>query len=174
MAELPDHAIQTAVRLARAVAEGTSDASDRLEAHVAAYGFSYRIREDQEGPMLVCYPASWVVDGVLDHSAIDSLADAIERPLYPISPDSWAVVDAHNRAVAEAVATSYGNAHGDNAAAFAAYMSNHHARRVGVATPADVETFLTDYYPRNVWPGAKARTVVEESVTLTVRADGLQ
>lgn len=168
MAELSEHAVETAVRLARAVVDGTDGADDRLTSHVAQYGYVHRIREDEDGPVLVCYPAAWLDDGVLDRSAIDSLADAIERPLYPVTPDDWTIVDQHNRAAATAVEASYGLVHGENAAAFGAYMSNHHARRVEKATRADVESFLAEYYPRNAWPAAEARSVVEESVSLTI------
>lgn len=168
MADLPVAAIETAVRLARTSVGGPEAANDRLADHLSSHGYGYRIRRDPEGPVLVCYPETWVNDGVLDRDAIDSVDDAIERPLFPVPPADWAAIDEHNRQVANRVSAEYGSAHGHNAAAFATYMSNHHALPVEDATPVMVDTFLAEYYPRNVWPPTAAAELVEESVTITL------
>jgi ADP-heptose:LPS heptosyltransferase len=45
-------------------------------------------------------------------------------------------------------------------------MGNHYLKRVGDATDAEREEFLTDYYPRNAWPSAEQEAIVEESLAL--------
>lgn len=145
--------------------------AERREQLVAEYGYTSRIREDDTGATLVCYPRDWVSDGTVEPAAVDDLSAAVEIPLAGAGdPDDWAAVAERNRAVAERVEREHGPAHGANARAFAAFMSNHRAREIGTATDDDVEEFRTEYYVRNVWPSETERAVVDESIELALSA----
>lgn len=132
-----------------------------------AYDLSGWIRSDDDGAVLVCHPQEWIVDGTVDHEAIESLDDAIEIPLDETTAD-WKQIAATNRSVVEQVHREHGTVHGENAAAFATFMNNHRSKLIEHARAADIEEFLTEYYPRNVWPREAAAQVVKDSVKLTV------
>jgi len=82
----------------------------------------------------------------------------------------WGAVEADNEAIVAAVAEDHGPTHAANVRAFADFMGNHYLKRVDDATEAEREEFLTEYYPRNAWPSAEQRAVVEESVELAADA----
>jgi len=62
------------------------------------------------------------------------------------------------------VRADHGDVHGDNARAFAEFMSNHYAKPAESATAGELEEFLAEYYPRNAWPSAEQKAVVESSL----------
>lgn len=169
---LPEDVVEEAERLtvrARAAAdEAEAEACrERRAALLEDHGFVARVREDESGPTLVCHPADWIVDGMVEPDRIETTDRAVERHLGGADPDAdWEDIEAHNRAIAERIANEHGPAHGANAHAFADYMSNHLARRMETATPADHRVFLTDYYPRNAWPEDSHRAVVERTLEL--------
>jgi hypothetical protein len=82
----------------------------------------------------------------------------------PGNPDEWDATDAHNRGIAAAVREDHGDVHGNNAQAFADFMSNHYAKPIEAATAGEVEEFLEEYFPRNAWPSDAQRSVVEASL----------
>ena len=126
-------------------------------------------RERAEDATLVVYPQEWVVDGEVRIDRIDDTGRAFERPLEATGDGKdWEAVDAHNRAVVERVAAEHGETHGENAVAFADFMSNHYAKPIEAATRKMREEFLTDYFPRNAWPTDEQYALVEESVELAV------
>ncbi len=166
--ELPEAVRRDATRTARQVLAGDVPEA-HLEEVLSPYGYIPRIREEGDPPALVCYPADWREDGAVRVEAIESLDRAIELPLFPGDTEDWERVARANEQVVDRVAEEYGEAHASNARAFADFMDNHRGHRIANATDADVEEFLTQYYPRNVWADESAESLVEESVT-TVRA----
>lgn len=160
-------------RLARDAADGAEAEAYRRERAelLAEHGYEARIREEETGEVLVLYPAGWLEDGVVRTDWIEDLDRGVERRLDgPGDPEEWTAIDEHNRELAAAVADEHGPDHGANARAFAEFMSNHYARRVESASREEIEEFLTEYYPRNVWPSETQRAVVEESVELLLAA----
>ena len=170
MPELPARVVDVAHAATRAARRGTHDdpaaLRRRREALLARYGYRARVREDEQGPVLVCYPEAWIEDGTVRPAAIDSTDAAVERPLWGAAGDEWDAIAAHNRALAEHVGERHGQVHGENAAAFGTYMANHHEARVEHATAAQVETFLADYFRRNAWPSDEQEAIVDTSLEL--------
>lgn len=169
--ELPEPVRRAVTRTARQILAG--DAPDEeLEELLARHDYIPRIREDDDPPVLVCYPSDWREDGAVRVEAIGSLDRAIELPLFPGDAENWATVARANNQVVERVAEEHGDAHTNNARAFADFMSNHRARRIANATDGDVEEFLTEYYPRNVWASGTAVALVEDSVAIVRETAG--
>ena len=168
MPDLPERVVEVAKAGSRAARRGTHPdpavLRRRRDELLARYGYRARIREGDQGPVLVCYPDSWIEDGTVRPAAVDSTADAVERPLWGGGEDEWDAIAAHNRAVAEIVADRHGEVHGENVAAFGTYMANHHEARIEQATAAQIETFLAEYFPRNAWPSDEQRATVEKSL----------
>ncbi len=174
MPDLPEPAVEAAERLTR-LARAASDPDEaaayraRRDEALAAHGYAARVREDDD--VLVLYPREWVADGTARTDRMDDLDRAVEVPLSGPGPaDDWAAVAEHNDAVAAAVRSAHGDVHGDTARAFADFMSNHYARRVGTATEAEVEEFREEYFPRNAWPSAAQRAAVAKSLSLVFEA----
>lgn len=168
---LPRAIRETAERLARQ--ERRADDGDaarlraRREALLGEYGFTSRIRHDENRSVLVCYPSEWIDSGTIDRDAIDDLERAVELPLDAVDDDeSWSAIAAENRQLAARIRDLHGPVHGANADAFVAFMNNHRARSVRQTSDEDVEEFLAEYYPRNAWPSESERAVVEESIEL--------
>ncbi|MFW6384389.1 MAG: DUF7108 family protein [Halodesulfurarchaeum sp.] len=165
---LPDRVLEAALAATRAARRGThADGAalrDRRDDLLARHGYRARVREDESGPVLVCYPDAWVEDGVIHPGAVESTAAAVERPLWREPDDDFETIAAHNRELAASVGDRHGWLHERNAAAFGTYMANHHAARVESATPTQVETFLAEYFPRNAWPSDEQQAAVETSL----------
>lgn len=163
--------VERLTRLARRAADPAERAAyeERRERLLAARGFEARVREADD--TLVCYPANWLDDaGVVRTDRIETTDRAVEIPLSgPGDPEEWEAVEADNAALVSAVAEAAdeaGAAHAANARAFADFMGNHYAKRIPRATPAEVEEFLAEYYPRNAWPSDRERALVEDSLRL--------
>ncbi|WP_327051491.1 DUF7108 family protein [Halomicrococcus gelatinilyticus] len=178
MADLPDDTVEEAERLTRLARNATDD--DEREAYLAEreslldpHDFTARVRSEDTRDVLVLHPGEWTEDGTIRVERVDDTDRAAEIPLDgPGDPDDWDEVDEHNRAVAAAVGDAHGDVHGANAAAFADFMSNHYARPVESATDAEVQEFLTEYFPRNAWPTDEQKAVVDESVELVFESAG--
>lgn len=176
MAELPDEVIDRAETLIRRERDAVDPAAaaayrEELDDLLADRDFEWRVREDDEGDVLVCHPSEWVEDGTIRVELVDDIDRAAEVPLdAPGDPDDWDAVDAHNREVARLVREEHGEVHGANAEAFADFMSNHYARPVESASARERAEFLTEYFPRNAWPTADQKEVVERSVALVFDA----
>jgi len=174
--ELPEETAERAERLTRLAREAIDDgeaAAYREERAdlLAEHGFTSRVRADDDGETLVLHPDEWTEAGTIRPDRIDDTARAVEISLTgPGDPDDWNAVAERNREVAARVRAAHGEAHGDNAVAFADFMSNHYARPIESATPEEVAEFLTEYFPRNAWPSEKQRTIVGESVELALDA----
>ncbi|WP_129114881.1 DUF7108 family protein [Halegenticoccus tardaugens] len=170
MAELPDDVVREAERLTRrarnAVDENEPAAyEERRTDLLDAFGYAARVRPEDDA--LVLHPAEWVVDGTIRVDRVDDTDRAVEVPLSGGGDeDDWEAVEAHNAAAVERVAETHGEIHGANARAFADFMGNHHVRRVDDATPAEIEVFLEEYFPRNAWPSREQKTAVLESLEL--------
>lgn len=139
-------------------------------------GFRARLREDDHGLTLVCYPAEWLQQGEVDLAAVEDTGRAVERRIDGTGgSDSWQPVAEHNREVAEAVATRYGEPHARTARSFGRFMASHRVRRVETATAEDILEFVEEFFPRNTWPTDAQRSVVMRSLRLTIAAatDGL-
>jgi hypothetical protein len=173
-ADLPPETIEEAERLTHLAREAGN--SDEREAHrerrgkvVADHGYTARVREESTGNVLVLYPGEWIEGGLVRTDRIDDLDRAVERPLSgPGDPEEWDAIEAHNRSAVERVAETEGPVHGANARAFADFMGNHYARLVESAGSSEIEEFLTEYFPRNAWPSAEQKAVVEDSIDLLV------
>jgi len=174
MVDLPDDTVEEAERLTRLARNATDD--DEREAYLDeraslldGHDFTARVRSEDTRDVLVLHPDEWTEDGTIRVDRVDDTDRAAEIPLDgPGDPDDWDEVDEHNRAVAAAVRDAHGNVHGANATAFADFMSNHYARPIESATSDERAEFLTEYFPRNAWPSKEQRTVIEESVELTI------
>lgn len=183
MTDLPDDVRAQAEELTLRARQADDEAAARRHCQrrdevLDEHGYSARVRQGDEGigataageadrEMLVLYPDDWLDDGTVRTDRIEDLDRAVEIPLTgPGDPDDWDAVDAHNRRVVARVRDDHGEVHGDNAAAFADFMSNHYAKRIERATEDEIEEFLAEYFPRNAWPSDDQRDVVEESVAL--------
>ena len=170
---LPDDTVDEAERLTRLAREAVDP--NEATAHRARrdelldeHGYTARVRSEDTDAVLVLHPADWLdEDGTVQFEQIDDVDDGIEVPLSgPGDTDDWDATEAHNRAVADRVEAEHGAVHGQTAHAFADFMSNHYAKPVEQATPAEVREFVEEYFPRNAWPSNDQRAVVEESVDL--------
>ena len=174
MSEQLPHALRTQLReLALEERHATDEdigqrARERRSELLKRHGYASRIREDEHGAVLVCYPETWMADGELVPAAVEDTDRAVEIPLSGAGdPDDWAELAAHNDAIARSVAERHGRDHGENAMAFATFMNNHRARPIDTAGPDDVREFLAEYYPRNAWPSDQQAKIVEDSIALT-------
>ncbi|MEZ3144666.1 rnhA operon protein [Halobaculum sp. MBLA0143] len=175
--ELPADLVQDCRRLTRLARRATDDdeatayRTDRDE-RLADHGFVSRVRETDD--TLVVYPSEWVDDdGTVDTTNVSDTDRAYELLLSGAGdPDEWDRVEEHNAEVVTAVGAEHGSTHRRNARAFADFVGNHYAKRVETATAAEVEEFLTEYYPRNAWPTERQRAVVRESVRYVFDAAG--
>ena len=180
MTELSDDVVDEAVRLTRlargAVDENEAAAYRRERARLLdEHGYEARIRTDDGHSVLVCYPADWVTDDVVDTDRIQDVDRAVERPLTGAGdPDDWAAVDVHNRELAAAVETEHGPVHGATADAFADFMGNHYARPLETAGERECGEFLEEYLPRNAWPSDEQRAVAPTSLRLTLEEAGAE
>jgi len=139
---------------------------ERRDELVAAHDYETRIREEDD--TLVLYPAEWLEDGVVQFDRVEETDRGVEVPLSGAGdPERWQDVAEHNEELAADVEAAYGAAHGANARAFATFISNHYAKEIERATPAEVTEFIEEYYPRNTWPSAARASLVEESVEKT-------
>ncbi|MFQ3318249.1 MAG: hypothetical protein ACI8UR_000397 [Natronomonas sp.] len=173
---LPENVAERADRLTRlardAVDENERDAylEERAEL-LAEHGFAARLREDDTSETLVLHPEEWLEDGVVQIERIDDTDRAVERSLSGVGDAAdWDAIEAHNRAIAERVREEHGEAHGETAHDFADFMSNHYAKRIEAATPAEKREFRTEYFPRNAWPTDEQLEVVEQSLRLIENA----
>ncbi|MBS3759876.1 DUF7108 family protein [Halodesulfurarchaeum sp.] len=169
MPDLPDSVVETARAMTLAARRDTHPDSSALRSRrdslLESYGYSARLRADDDGPVLICYPESWLEKGVFQPDQLESTANAVERPLFSDPPaDGWDAIQAHNTELAAKVTREFGDTHGANAAAFGTYMANHHKVRVEAATAAAVDHFLSKYYPRNTWPPPAQAAVIESSI----------
>jgi hypothetical protein len=156
-------------RLARDAVDGDEAAAyrDRRATLLAARGYTARRRSEDRGETLVLHPAEWVEDGVVRVERVDDVSRAVEVPLDGTGdPESWDDVEAHNRALAEAVEAEHGPVHGANAHAFADFMGNHYARPIERATERQVREFAEEYFPRNAWPTEAQREALDASLDL--------
>lgn len=174
--ELAEEVIEEAVRLTRQARQAV-DENERTayrearEELLAAYDFHARIRDDERA-VLVLYPDEWVEDDTVRPERIEDVDRGIERPLEGVLDNDWETIDTHNTSLAETVGEEYGPLHGANAHALAAFMSNHYLKPVEEATLEELEVFLTEYYPRNVWPTDDQKAVVRESIRLVFECAG--
>lgn len=171
-AGLPEDLIAEAKRLTHlardAVEEDEADAyrADR-EARLAEHGFTARVREADDGEVLVLYPAEWVDDGTVQVERIEDTDRAIERRLSGVGESGeFETVETHNREVVAEIAARADPIHAENASAFADFMGNHYVRRVDTATGEEIREFLDWYFPRNAFPTAAQRDAIEESLRL--------
>jgi hypothetical protein len=166
---LPAHVVARAVKLTRQTRRTVDDderavVSAEREQVLAAHGYVARVRDDDAGETLVLYPDEWVDDGVVRVDRVEDPGRAVERSLSGVGSDDWDDVAAHNRRIADRVADVHGDPHGATAHAYADFMSNHYAKRVEAASPAERREFREEYLPRNGWPTEAQREAVEESL----------
>ena len=164
--------VEQLTRRARVAADEREAAAYREEREqlLAEHGYTARVREGDRA-VLVLHPAEWVEEGTVHPDRIDDVDRGIEIPLEGPGEDvEWETVAAHNHEVAETVREDHGPVHGANADAFVEFCNNHYAKQVEKLSPQEREEFLTEYYPRNVWPTDEQQAVVEESVSLAVEA----
>jgi hypothetical protein len=183
----PDSVVEEAERLTRLAREraatspprndggGDADlAADRDEAaayradrdeRLADHGYTARVREDETRDVLVLHPEEWVEDGEIRTERIEDVDRGIEVPLSgPGEGDDWAAIDGYNRDIVAEVRAEHGEDHAANVGTLADFMGNHYAKPIHDATAEELSEFLTDYYPRNAWPTATQRDIVEKSV----------
>lgn len=161
-------------RLAREAVDGNEATAyrDRRDSLLADYEYTARVREDASRDVLVLHPEEWLdEEGLIEMEQVENLDRGIERPLSgPGESDDWETVAEHNREVVARVEADHGEVHGENAEAFATFMNNHYARAIESATDEEITEFLTEYFPRNVWPSEQQKKSVEQSVELAIDA----
>ena len=169
---LPESVVEDAERLTRLAREATDP--DEAEAYraerdasLADHGYAARVREDDDGAVLVCYPDEWLADGTVRIDAIEDVDRGIERRLSgPASGEDWGRIDAHNRAVVRAVAERHGEPHASTTRALADFASNHYAKAIEDLTDGECREFRTEYFRRNAWPSDDQVSRVGESVRI--------
>jgi hypothetical protein len=167
-AEVIDRAV-TLTRQARAAIDENERAAylDERAELLTGHGYEARVRSDDTGSTLILYPTEWMDDGTARLDRIDETDRAIERSLSgPGTGDNWDEIDEHNRSIARVVRERHGDVHGDTAAAFASFMSNHYAKPIEEATEAEREEFRREYFPRNAWPSDEQRDRLGRSMEL--------
>ena len=164
---LPVDVLTRAVTLTRRIRRVDDDERaqrDERDRLLDGHGYVARVREDAAGETLVLYPDEWVDDGVVRVDRVEDTGRAVERSLSGVGSDDWDKVAAHNRRIADRVAAVHGDPHGPTAHAYADFLSNHYAKRVEAASPAERREFREEYLPRNGWPTEAQREAVEESL----------
>jgi len=166
----PEPVVEAAERLTRLARE----AVDRDEAaayrvdrdeRLADHDYTARVRGDETRDVLVLHPEEWTEDGEIRTERIEDIDRGIEVPLSgPGEGDDWAEIDEYNRDIVAEVREEYDEDHAANVATLADFMGNHYAKPIHDATADELTEFLTEYYPRNAWPTAAQRAVVEKSV----------
>lgn len=166
--DIPEPVVDEAERLTRLARQAVDDdeaAAYRDRRATLAADHDYRARVRAADDTLVLYPEEWLTDGTVQVDRIEDTDRAVEVSLSgPGDPERWADVEAHNAALVDRVAEAHGPVHAANARAFADFMGNHYAKEVERASPAEVDEFLTEYYPRNAWPTQEQKQVVESSL----------
>ncbi len=176
----PEAVVDEAERLTRLARDAVDDAEaaayrEARDDALAEHGYRARVREEDDGAVLVCHPAAWIEDGVVRPERVEDLDRGIERRVAGAGSEAdWAEVEAHNRDIAGRVEASHGEVHGANAHALADFMSNHYAKRVEDATRDELEEFLAEYYPRNAFPSDREAARIEASVALVYEAAGAE
>ncbi|QGN07556.1 rnhA operon protein [Halorhabdus sp. CBA1104] len=174
--ELPPDVLEEAVRLTRLARRTDGERAEthrqRRDAMLATHGYEARLRADDDGDVLVCYPAEWLRDGEVVFDRIEDRSRGVERPLA--GEDDWDVVEAANREIVARVGEHHGPVHEANVRAFADFLGNHHVCRIAVATSAQVREFREEYYPRNVWPDDEQRAVLEQSLRIAFDVAGVE
>lgn len=179
MSDLPVDVVDRALTLtrrARNVVDPNEATVYRQERDdlLTEHGYTARVRDDDDAAILVCYPTEWLVDGTVDIDRIEDTDRAVEIPLSgPGDPDDFDALESHNQAIAESIETDHGPIHGATARAFADFMSNHYAKPIEEATPAEIDEFRTEYFPRNAWPSDDQKRKLEESLELFDDIDSL-
>jgi hypothetical protein len=174
--ELPSDVVDEAERLTRlahaAVDEAEREAyRERRGSLLAEHGFAARLREDEDGRTLICYPDEWFVDGKIRRERIDDIDRAVEVSLSGAGEEEdWEAVETHNRALAERVEREHGPVHGATAHAFADFMGNHYIRRIETAGAAVRREFREEYFVRNAWPSDDQLEALETSLELLFTA----
>ena len=137
---------------------------DRLLEHLP---YRVYIRSDTDEPVLVLYPESWIHDGIVDPDRIDSIDEAIERPLSStVTEDDWADIHRHNMSIAKEVADRFGPVHGANIQALASFLSNHYLTRIEDINSAQLREFRDEYFVRNAWPTVEQKVVLDRSIKI--------
>jgi hypothetical protein len=182
--DVPAAAVDEAERLTRLAREAESaeptpeieEAADqyreRRDALAAEYGYTARIRDEDDA--LVLYPDEWMDDGTVQLDRVEDTDRAVEVSLSgPGDADRYREVAAYNEAVAEEVAEREADVHARTAETFAAFMSNHYVRPVDDATPGMRAEFREEYLVRNGWPTDDQLDAVDESLSVieSVAAD---
>ena len=182
--DVPVEAVDEAERLTRLARAAESSEStpeveeaahqyrERRDALAAEYGYTARVRNDDD--TLVLYPDEWMADGTVRLDRVEDTDRAVEVSLSgPGDADRYREVAAYNEAVAEAVAERKASVHARTAETFAAFMSNHYVRRVDDATPEMRTEFREEYLVRNGWPTDEQLAIVDESLSVieSVAAD---
>lgn len=168
--ELPEGTVAEAERLTRLAREAIDD--EERAAYLRDRGrllaeFDYEARLREEDDTLVLHPTEWITGGTVYPEEIDDIDRGVEVSLSgPGDPDEWDAVEDHNATIVERVREDGDEVHAANVRAFADFMGNHYARRVETASAAEIEEFLSEYFPRNAWPSDEQKEVVAESIEL--------
>ncbi|MFB6135121.1 MAG: rnhA operon protein [Halanaeroarchaeum sp.] len=174
---LPTSVVREAERLTRLARDAVDESEatayrDERERVLGEYDYTARVRDDEEeGETLVCHPAEWLDDAVVDVEAIESTARAVEVALDGRGDQGdWATAERVNRTLVETVQEKHGDVHAANASEFADFMGNHYAMPIPSATATQVEEFLEEYFPRNAWPSSEQEAAVERSLRYVFEA----
>jgi hypothetical protein len=171
MTDLPEDVVREAERLTRLARDAVDDNAaeayrDRRDDLLADHAFVSRVRDSDD--TLVCHPAEWLDDdGQVRLGDVEDTDRAAEVSLSgPGEQGDYEAAAARNETLVERVRDQYGDVHGDNAAAFAAFMNNHYARPMDTAGERERAEFREEFFPRNAWPSEDQRETVEESLDL--------
>lgn len=177
MSEIPEGVLDDVVSLSQKAIQAVdqqeiSAYQQRRDDLLAPFGYTCRIRTDNDGEVLVCYPKEWLDGDTINIDKMDDLTQAIERPIFDSpSERNFSEIEQHNRAIASGIAKDHGPIHGTTASAFADFMSNHYKQRIEEATVTEFEEFRTEYFPRNAWPSDVQKRVLDETIQLLKTVD---
>jgi hypothetical protein len=171
MTDLPEDVVREAERLTRLARDAVDDNAaeayrDRRDDLLADHEFVARVREGDD--TLVCHPTEWLDDdGEVRLGDVEDTDRAAEVSLSgPGEQGDYEAAAERNETLVERVRDQHGDVHGDNAAAFAAFMSNHYARPMDTASERERTEFREEYFPRNAWPSDEQCETVAESLDL--------
>lgn len=171
---LPEDVVAEAERLTRLAREATDSneaAAYRATRDELLSASDYEARVREEDDVLVLHPTEWLEDGTILVERVEDVDRGIEVPLSgPGESEAWEAVEAHNRALADAVAEAQGDPHGATAHALADFASNHYAKPIDDLTAGELADFREEYFARNAWPTDAQRAALTTSLRLVYDA----
>ncbi len=158
-------------RLAREVVDDAEADAYRTERDeiLAEYDYTARIRNDETGDVLVCHPVEWVDDGVIRPERVDDIDRGVEIRLSAPATRTSGQRSRWNRAVVDAVTVAQVRHTRTRSCSLIQGITTRNRSRRRRRRNSGVSRRLC---PRNAWPTAEQRSVLDQSIRLTVEEAG--